>query len=85
MEVTARRPRWRVQIFQLILDVALRAGAMPQAANELSKLRTDGQEATHLDDDLLVCNVENIQVATNETLHVHVLHGMRRCEPPEYG
>lgn len=43
-----------------------------RATSALSKLRTDGERPTHLDDDLPVYNVENIQMTSQETTYVHV-------------
>lgn len=41
-------------------------------ADAFSRLRTDGEDTTHLDDNLPVCNVEKIQVTNSETSYEQV-------------
>lgn len=36
-----------------------------QVPDGMSRLRTDGDEVTHLDDDVPVCNVQNLQVTAD--------------------
>lgn len=43
-----------------------------QAPNALSRTRTDGEEKTHLSDDLPVCNVKYILVTSDERPDVHI-------------
>lgn len=42
-----------------------------QAATALEILRTDGEETAHLDNDVPVCTVENIQVMNDKRSYMH--------------
>lgn len=67
-----RFARWHLRLSEFDFDVIHQAGVKHQAAEPLSRLDTDGEEKTHLDDDLPVCNIENIRVKINETPNINV-------------
>lgn len=66
-----RLARWRLQLFELEFDVALRSGSLHQAAGAPWGLRTDGEETNDIDDNPLLYNVENTQVTEDEIPYVY--------------
>lgn len=64
-DASGRLEQWRVRLFELDFDVSHQAGVKHEVASAVSRLPPDGEKKTHLDDDLFVRNVENIQV-TND-------------------
>lgn len=63
---------WSLRISEFSHGVVHRAGVKYQAADLLPRLLTYVEETTHLDEDLTICILENIQVTDDETTYLHV-------------
>lgn len=60
--------QWRLRLHELNFDVIQGAVHRQQVAGAILRSRTYGGGKTHSDDDLSVCNFENVQVTDDERL-----------------
>lgn len=63
--------RWCVRLSELNCDIAHRACVQHKAANALSRLSTDGEGKTSVEDYLSVCSVKKTQVTGDDLRYVH--------------
>lgn len=71
-DASEKRAPWHLQLASFAFNVVYRASVKHQVADLLSRVRTDGKMTTPLDDDLLKCNLEKIQVKNDDWRYVHV-------------
>lgn len=69
-DASGRLSRLRLRLPKLDFGDVRGAGAELQATDKFLRLRSDGEEKTHLNDNLSVYNVKNMQVTNDETPYV---------------